>query len=600
MTNAAASYAALVGVASIEVPSLQRVTARQSERQLFDPQARGHTGHRRQPDAARRRAARRRRRSTRFGSGSRTARLLRRRHEQLICDVSVVASLLVGCRTRCPRGASAEPYLAVESGLKCANCHVNPSGGGKRNAVRHAVRAQSRSRRSARLGEGRKPWTGDVVSRWFAVGGDFRGGYSSVDIPGFDKQSETDVSRATVYAEFRALPNLLSLYVDQKIAPDDSENREAYLLLTPRNGKFTVKAGQMFVPFGLRLQDDNAFVRQATGVNFLTPDDGVEVGLELAKWSTQARRHRRPGGRRRPDQRHGRLRATEVARRRERQHERGRVRRSRDAQRVRRPQDGADLVARGDELHLGRSAGRQRDSTRRCSRAIGAFRKGHNLKVDYEYLEPNAIATRTSRNATAWSGSTRRSSSCSRASASASTTAFRTLRSATATRCSPSCTSTSKRPRSSILRRKALERSGGHHGIKLSTRPARSAARRIVAVGRNRPIVDRRSRVGLCDHAGGRASATARRRHAALAAGQRRTLHARSDPQPHGARRLVPRRSSQHAVRSSPSAARPPASGHARCATTRTARAGPRTRASSACRRSTSSSRCTTSRTGCA
>src|SRR6185503_12600267 len=71
------------------------------------------------------------------------------------------------------------------------------------------------------------------------------------------------------------------------IAPDSSDNREAYLLLTPKNGKFRIKAGQMFVPFGLRLQDDSAFVRQATGVNFLTPDDGIELGVELAKWSAQ-------------------------------------------------------------------------------------------------------------------------------------------------------------------------------------------------------------------------------------------------------------------------------------------------------------------------
>jgi hypothetical protein len=52
-------------------------------------------------------------------------------------------------------------------------------------------------------------------------------------------------------------------------------------------GKFTLKAGQMFVPFGLRIEDDNAFVRQVTGVNFLTPDDGIEFGVELAKWSAQ-------------------------------------------------------------------------------------------------------------------------------------------------------------------------------------------------------------------------------------------------------------------------------------------------------------------------
>ncbi len=200
---------------------------------------------------------------------------------------SLVVALLLAAVALLPRIGSAEPYLAVESGLKCVNCHVNPSGGGKRNLFGTLYARNQISAQAIDLVDGRAPWTGDVVSRWFAVGGDFRGGYSSVDTPGFEKQSETDVSRATVYGELRLLPSLLSLYVDQKIAPDDSENREAYLLLTPKQGKFTLKAGQMFVPFGLRLQDDNTFVRQATGVNFLTPDDGIEFGVELAKWSTQ-------------------------------------------------------------------------------------------------------------------------------------------------------------------------------------------------------------------------------------------------------------------------------------------------------------------------
>jgi len=198
----------------------------------------------------------------------------------LALSLTLVAALL-------PSTGTAEPYLAVESGLRCANCHVNPSGGGKRNLFGTLYARNQISAQALDLVEGKTPWTGDVSSRWFAVGGDFRGGYSSVETPGFPDQSETDVSRATVYAEFRAVPNLLSLYVDQKIAPDGSENREAYLLLTPKQGKFTVKAGQMFIPFGLRLQDDNAFVRQATGINFLTPDDGIELGMELANWSTQ-------------------------------------------------------------------------------------------------------------------------------------------------------------------------------------------------------------------------------------------------------------------------------------------------------------------------
>jgi hypothetical protein len=198
----------------------------------------------------------------------------------------IVAALLA-VAVLLPGSGAAEPYLAVESGLKCATCHVNPSGGGKRTAFGTLYARNQISADALDLVEGKAPWTGEVSTRWLAVGGDFRGGYASVDTPGFAKQSETDVSRASVYAELRVVPNLLSVYVDQKIAPDGSDNREAYLLLKPKQGKLTVKAGQMFVPFGLRLQDDNAFVRQATGVNFLTPDDGIEVGLELAKWSAQ-------------------------------------------------------------------------------------------------------------------------------------------------------------------------------------------------------------------------------------------------------------------------------------------------------------------------
>ena len=192
--------------------------------------------------------------------------------------------LLLGLLACC--GASAEPYLAVETGLKCANCHVNPSGGGKRTPFGMLYARNQIAAQAVTLAADSKPWTGDVT-KWFAVGADVRGGYDSVAIPGQPEQSDFALTRATVYLDFIALPNLLSFYFDQKVAPDNSENREAYVLLTPDQGKFTIKAGQMFLPFGLRLQDDNAFVRQASGVNFNSPDDGVELGLELAKWSAQ-------------------------------------------------------------------------------------------------------------------------------------------------------------------------------------------------------------------------------------------------------------------------------------------------------------------------
>lgn len=302
--------------------------------------------------------------------------------------ILVVASLLAACALA-PRLVSAEPYLAVESGLKCANCHVNPSGGGKRTVFGTLYARNEISARALELAEGRAPWNGDVVSRWFAVGGDFRGGYSSVDIPGFVDRSETEVTRTTVYAEVRLVPELLSVYVDQKVAPDGSDNREAYLLVRPNDGKVTIKAGQMFVPFGLRLQDDNTFVRQASGVSFLTPDDGVEVGLELAHWSAQlAVLEGPPGG---DDQ----VSASAVY-----VQPRWRVgaslSSSEDAFGEREMQSVFAGLRTGPISWLGevsliedRAPGGDRDFYATLLEGNWRFRKGHNLKLGYEYLEPD-------------------------------------------------------------------------------------------------------------------------------------------------------------------------------------------------------------------
>lgn len=179
--------------------------------------------------------------------------------------------------------AAAEPYLAVYTGFKCVQCHTNPTGGGKRNVFGTAWAQAELAQRVVGSADG---WTGEL-NRWVGVGADLRTRLDYVDTPGADETSDFGVSRATVYAELRPIRGLLSVYVDEQVAPGGTINREAYALLTPRMGKYTVKAGQFFVPFSWRLQDDAAFVRQVTGINFDTPDNGVELGLELPKWSTQ-------------------------------------------------------------------------------------------------------------------------------------------------------------------------------------------------------------------------------------------------------------------------------------------------------------------------
>ncbi|MDX1405025.1 MAG: hypothetical protein R3192_10830 [Woeseiaceae bacterium] len=181
--------------------------------------------------------------------------------------------------------ASAEPYLAVLKGMKCSQCHSHPSGGGKRNVYGNVFAQTELAER--RIGDSSASlWTGEVFS-WLSVGANARADYESVDVPGSASDSDFDITRATVYVEASLVPERLSIYLDEKVAPDDVDEREWYLKLKTRDSKYFVAAGQFFLPYGLRLEDDSAFIRQATGVNFIQPDRGVQAGFESGPWSTQ-------------------------------------------------------------------------------------------------------------------------------------------------------------------------------------------------------------------------------------------------------------------------------------------------------------------------
>jgi hypothetical protein len=180
--------------------------------------------------------------------------------------------------------AAAEPYLAVANGLQCSACHSHPAGGGKRNAYGNAFAQSELS--AKRIGaENAEFWTGDVV-KWLSVGADLRASLSYVDVPNAETQSEFNVTRGTLYVEANIIKDRLSLYIDQQIAPSSSINREAYIKLKDRGGNFHLAAGQFYIPYGLRLQDDTAFIRLVTGINFTNPDRGVQVGYENGQWST--------------------------------------------------------------------------------------------------------------------------------------------------------------------------------------------------------------------------------------------------------------------------------------------------------------------------
>ena len=189
--------------------------------------------------------------------------------------------------------SAAEPYLAQRYGLKCSACHDNITGGGKRNAVGNAYA----------LGLSESPldsaFNGQLNSV-LSVGGNFRADWTHTDFRApkaratapnpvaLEDQSEFQTSQGAVYLNW-ALSDKLSLYWDQQVAPDSGRTREIVGIYKDIMGPSSyVKVGRFYLPYGLRLQDDQAFIREMTGFNFDNSDVGVEVGFEPGPFSVSA------------------------------------------------------------------------------------------------------------------------------------------------------------------------------------------------------------------------------------------------------------------------------------------------------------------------
>ncbi len=174
----------------------------------------------------------------------------------------------------------AEPYLAIKTGLKCMVCHVNPAGGGKRTAYGQIYGQTTMPA---------KPTTSilsEVVSRHLDIGGDLRTSTNYASIPDTDNELDFETERATVYIEGKLIPERLTFYLDQRFAPGVS-SREAWLMYQTEDKDWFLKAGTFFLPYGLRLEDDSAFIRDATKVNFNNADKGIMIGNDNGPWSTR-------------------------------------------------------------------------------------------------------------------------------------------------------------------------------------------------------------------------------------------------------------------------------------------------------------------------
>jgi len=184
------------------------------------------------------------------------------------------------------RPVNAEPYLAVKNNLQCAACHVNPIGGGARTAYGALYGTQMLPQHA---GSGTQFDAGNL-SETFRIGANFRANYYQHDV---DNSSDDNSNGAAdtrtfqtqtgqVYFVFQPKDSRFTLYVDEQIAPGSALNREAFIL-TRFGDSYYLKAGKLMLPYGLRLEDNTAFIRQASGINFQNSDNGVELGLQYSK-----------------------------------------------------------------------------------------------------------------------------------------------------------------------------------------------------------------------------------------------------------------------------------------------------------------------------
>src|SRR5579862_1772204 len=121
--------------------------------------------------------------------------------------------------------AHAEPYIAVQQGLACGQCHVNPTGGGMRTAVGNAFAQGVLPAQHVDTGD--FVWTG-AINKYIAMGGDFRAEASwSSDT---SDSSTFNVEHARVYLGISLIPDRVLLYIDEQLAPDAAGNREAWAM----------------------------------------------------------------------------------------------------------------------------------------------------------------------------------------------------------------------------------------------------------------------------------------------------------------------------------------------------------------------------------
>jgi hypothetical protein len=186
--------------------------------------------------------------------------------------------------------AGAEPYIAVRTGFKCSQCHVNGTGGGKRTEFGN-VFSQYKLLMATPLNDS-LPYSFDPkLNKAISLGGNFR--VEQAHTSGYAYQGKRAASldeplirESNIYVNVELVKNFLSAYLDETVGSTVA-NREFFGAVSPAQGLW-LKFGNMLLPYGYRLMDDRAFVRDRTNYTYGRTGLGYEVGYEPGPFSLVA------------------------------------------------------------------------------------------------------------------------------------------------------------------------------------------------------------------------------------------------------------------------------------------------------------------------
>jgi hypothetical protein len=212
-----------------------------------------------------------------------------RAQQLILAFVALIAAMLAQAGV-----GRAEPYMAVRSGAKCSDCHTNLTGGGKRTPFAH-IHAHDilHDLQILPIPKGVKGFTGEVNS-YISIGGDLRFRNSTIfeDRPNaqgrvplnkaFRDRVQSNnllVQEALVYLQVDLIPDMVTFYTDLNIDGGVTTRETFGLVRGLLPWDFYTKAGRFYPTFGLRVWDDEAFIRARSGYTFANPDEGVELGI---------------------------------------------------------------------------------------------------------------------------------------------------------------------------------------------------------------------------------------------------------------------------------------------------------------------------------